>query len=207
MRVSCMVSSTHLADACAEQLIGRNTPLDAAISRWRTGDEAAAQQLYEAAYGRTFRLCIGLLENVEDAEEVTQDALTYALLNIGRFDPTRAQFTTWLHTITVSRCRDKRRRKRFSLISLMEWGGAALNAPCQAPLPEQSVAQQLDQQVLWQTVHTLPPLLREAIVLRYWAQHSFKEMADILDCPIGTAQSRVRLGYQRIRRQLEIPTR
>jgi len=41
--------------------------------------------------------------------------------------------------------------------------------------------------------------LREAILLRYWAGHTYQEMADILGCPLRTAQSRVRLAYKQLR--------
>ncbi|MGB1249265.1 MAG: RNA polymerase sigma factor [Candidatus Promineifilaceae bacterium] len=175
------------------------TDIDQLVARWQTGEQAAAEHLYNHVRGRTFRLSMGLLGNVEDAEEVTQDALTYALLNIGRFDANRAQFTTWLHTITVSRCRDKRRRKRFLLESITEWLQSGRDIVDTDLLPEQALDQLMSQAQIWQAVETLSPTLREAIVLRYWAQHSFKEMAEILSCPIGTAQSRVRLGYKKLR--------
>lgn len=178
------------------------TDFDQLIARWRTGEQAAAEQLYNGLRGRTFRLSMGLLGSVEDAEEVTQDSLTYALLNIDRFDPNRAQFTTWLHTITVSRCRDKRRRKRFSLVSIAEWLQSGRDIVDKEPLPDQLLDQRLTQKQIWQAVETLSPALREAIVLRYWAQHSFKEIASILGCPVGTAQSRVRLGYKKLRTKL-----
>jgi DNA-directed RNA polymerase specialized sigma24 family protein len=44
--------------------------------------------------------------------------------------------------------------------------------------------------------------LREAILLRYWADHTYQEMADILDCPLRTAQSRVRLAFDKLRDRL-----
>jgi DNA-directed RNA polymerase specialized sigma24 family protein len=52
-------------------------------------------------------------------------------------------------------------------------------------------------------VQALSPQLREAILLRYWAGHTYQEMADILGCPLRTAQSRVRLAYQRLRVSLD----
>ena len=84
--------------------------IDTLIERWRAGDERAAEALYNQYRGATFGLAYSLLDNAADAEEVTQDALTYALTHIKRYDPRRARFETWLHTITVSRCRNKRAR-------------------------------------------------------------------------------------------------
>jgi RNA polymerase sigma-70 factor (ECF subfamily) len=55
---------------------------------------------------------------------------------------------------------------------------------------------------LWQALDRLSPKLREAVVLRYWGGHTYQEMAQILSCPLSTAQSRVRLAYEQLRRLL-----
>ena len=172
------------------------------IERWRLGDQRAAEQLYAQTRERVFRLAFGLLGNSEDAEEAAQDALSYALVNIDKFDPDRARFTTWLHTITVSRVRDRQRRKRFSLTSLAEWMAGGRDVSADTPRTEQRMTQQVARDEVWSAVQTLSPVLREAIVLRYWAQHSFREMAEILDCPMGTAQSRVRRGFEQLAKEL-----
>lgn len=85
----------------------------ALIQDWQAGEEEAAEALYNAHRSDVYRLAYALLGNAEDAEEVAQDALTYALVNIRHYAPERASFATWLHTITVSRCRDRQRRKRL----------------------------------------------------------------------------------------------
>ena len=106
------------------------------IERWRNGDQRAAEALYADHRTRVFRLAYGLLGNVQDAEEVAQDTLSYALINIARFDADRAQFSTWLHTIAVSRVRDRQRRKRFSLTSLSQWLESGAEPVADAPAPE-----------------------------------------------------------------------
>lgn len=174
----------------------------ALIVRWQNGEQRAAELLYEQNRARVYRLAYGLLRNSEDAEEVAQDALTYALVNIDRYQPDRARFTTWLHTITVSRVRDKQRRKRFNLTSLSEWLELG-REPESDDVPLETQSEQLfGRKEVWAAVASLTPQLREAIVLRYWLQHSFKEMAQIMGCPLGTAQSRVRRGFEALRKKL-----
>lgn len=173
--------------------------IQAMIERWQGGDERAAGLLYNHFCAPTFRLAYGLLGNAQDAEEAAQDALNYALSYIAHYDPARAGFTTWLHTITVSRCRDRQRRKRLPLVALVEWLGLGYDIPAHTPGPEQQVVLDESHNAVWEAVQTLRPLLREAILLRYWADHTFREMAEILDCPVQTAQSRVRLAYQHLR--------
>ena len=176
--------------------------IDAVVQRWQDGDDRAAEALYNHFRESTFRLAYGLLGDQGDAEEATQDALTYALVNIHRFDPQRASFSTWLHTIAVSRCRDMHRRRRFSgltLVKLMDLGGGPDDL---GEGPEDQIIEQEARSHVWELVQSMSRPLREAIVLRYWAGHTFREMAEILDCPIPTAQSRVRLAYQRLRSAL-----
>ena len=113
------------------------TNLDHLIDRWRAGDERAAESIYNLHRERTFRLAYALLGNTEDAEEAAQDALTYALLNIERFDARRSKFTTWLHMITVSRSRDILRKRRFPTFSLTAWlQGHRNHPPDPQPGPE-----------------------------------------------------------------------
>ena len=68
--------------------------------------------------------------------------------------------------------------------------------------PEETAIAQEDRHELWQALDQLNPKLREAIVLRYWGGHTYREMAQVLSCPLPTAQSRVRLAYERLRELL-----
>ena len=176
--------------------------IDALVQRWRDGDEWAAEALYNYYRESTFRLAYGLLGNLADAEEAAQDALTYALVNVHRYDPQRASFSTWLHYIAVSRSRDRHRRRRPSGLSLTYWLDRGGGPPDPGAGPERQTIEHESRSRVWEVVQTLNRPMREAIVLRYWAGHTYREMAEILDCPVATAQSRVRLAYQRLRMAL-----
>ncbi|MEA3341119.1 MAG: sigma-70 family RNA polymerase sigma factor [Chloroflexota bacterium] len=176
--------------------------IGALIQRWQGGDERAATALYNHHRDSVFRLAYGLLGNTADAEEAAQDALTYALVNIHRYDPGRASFATWLHTITVSRCRDRHRRRRSLTFSLATWLQRGRDVPDSASGPESRAIQAETRSQVWEAVQALSRPLREAVLLRYWAGHTYREMGEILDCPVPTAQSRVRLAYKRLRATL-----
>jgi RNA polymerase sigma-70 factor (ECF subfamily) len=175
-----------------------NTNLDVLLERWRAGDQRAAEAIYNLHRERIFRLAYGLLGNTEDAEEAAQDALSYALLNIARFDPKRSKFTTWLHMITVSRSRDLYRKRRSPTLSLTAWlqRKGSLRAP--GPGLEQMAEKSEMQNAVWDAVQELSPMLREAIVLRHWGRHTYQEIGEIAGCPMKTAQSRVRLAHQKL---------
>ena len=176
--------------------------IQALIERWQGGDQRAAEALYDAYRESTFRLAYGLLGDPADAEDATQDALTYALVHIERYDPGRASFSTWLHVLAVSRCRERLRRRRSLVRALTRWLRRREGTANPAPLPEpQAIHAETCNEVV-RAVLALSPPLREAIVLRYWAGHTYQEMAEIMGCPMPTAQSRVRLAHARLRTML-----
>jgi len=175
------------------------TTLSALIQRWQAGDESACEALYNDQRERVFRLAYGLLGDAADAEEVAQDALAYALSHIRRYDAARSSFATWLHTIAVSRCRDRLRRKRLPWLAAWLQQGGDVRAP---DGPEARAIRSEVRAEISRAVQKLSPPLREAILLRYWAGHTFQEIAHIVGCPVPTAQSRVRLAYQHLRAAL-----
>jgi len=170
------------------------------IRRWQAGDEWAAERIYNQYRDTIFSLAYTLLDDPADAEEVAQDALNYALTHIEQYDPQRARFSTWLHTITVSRCRNKRRRRFLPSLSLFIWrqeGGDALDP---APDPERQAMRGAGCDEVREAIQSLSYPIREAILLRHWGDYTYQEMADIMGCSLGTAQSRVRLAHQQLRK-------
>jgi RNA polymerase sigma-70 factor (ECF subfamily) len=154
------------------------------IQVWlKDGDEKSAEALYEAHRSRVYRLAYALLGSADEAELVMQETMVYALGNIQLYDPQRASFDTWLHTLTVSRTRDR---------------GRGLYVRSQAD----NQASQASQSQVWKVLDQINPQLREALVLRYWGGHTYPEIAQILRCPLPTAQSRVRLGYEQVTKLL-----
>lgn len=177
--------------------------LKALIEHWRTGDQRAAESIFNLHREKTFRLAYGLLGNREDAEEAAQDALAYALLHIHQFDDRRSHFTTWLYRITVSRSRDILRKRGVLTYSLSSWLRDGLNPRDLRPGPEQRAEKKEHQNSVWDALQILSADLREAIILRHWSGCTYQEIAEITNCPMKTAQSRVRLAYQKLARILE----
>ncbi|MBN1563008.1 MAG: sigma-70 family RNA polymerase sigma factor [Anaerolineae bacterium] len=172
------------------------------VRRAKEGDDRAARQLFEKYQLRTYRLALGLLSDQEDAEEVAQDALTYALLNIHKYKEDLSSFSTWLHTITVSRSRDKRRRKILPIIPMTQWLGMGNQIRDHTPGPEAFAMRRETEGGLLTALDKLSPKLREAIVLRFYADCTYKEMGEIMGCSLNTARSRLRLAIEKLRAQL-----
>ena len=174
------------------------------IERALAGDEAAARQLHGDHYPAVLRLAYMLLQNLQDAEDVTQDAFIYAFKHLARYDAERASLTTWLKVIVTSRCRDLQRRRRLRWVSLQQLidTGHEFEDETDAHRPDVAIELIGAQQAVWEALDQVPRKSRQALILRYFGELSYPEMAQALGCTVSTAKSRVVYGLQTLTRLL-----
>jgi len=166
------------------------------------GDAHACADLYQRWCASVYRLAYGILRQEQDAEEVTQDVFVYALSRLKNYDRRKSAFRTWLYTITISRSRNKMRRKWLPTIELNEWSE---NEVGEAERPPEDMAElQVERERVWAALGRLSPKLREAVILRYFENLTFQEIGQILNCPMKTIQSRVRLAHKELAKLLVI---
>lgn len=182
--------------------VTRNAEVDATIARALHGDQSAYAALYDLYAAGLYRLCYSLLMNEQDAEDILQESFLYAFKNLRRYDARKSALKTWLYTIAVSRCRNTYRRKRFLTVDISQWFGMELKAP-PAEGPEASAIRRDASDSIALALQDLSPRLREAIVLRYGQGMTYREIAAVMGCPQKTAESRVRLGHQKLRKSLQ----
>ncbi len=189
--------------SCNESMQHVEPDPEALIAQSLQGNEEAFAALYQACAPGVYRLAYGVLLNTQDAEEVVQDVFVYVYRSLTRFDPNRGAFQTWLYTITISRCRNKRRRKWLPTVMLSHLMGQGIEpAVPRQETPEAAMARRDVRDALETALAALSPRLREAVTLRYAHGLTFREMAEVLGCPQKTAESRVRLAHQALRRAL-----
>lgn len=172
------------------------------IVRCLSGDETAYIALYDQYSGLAYRLAYSLLQHQEDAEEVLQDSFEYAFRRLDHFDERKASFKTWLYQIVVSRCRNKRRRKWLSSISIHEMGERDARDP-HVLQPEETAALNERQRIILKALNELSPKLREVAILRYYGGLQYAEIGHILNIPPKTAESRMRLAHKALRERLD----
>lgn len=172
------------------------------IQRCLRGDQSAYEALYHQYAPALVRLCYSLVLHTQDAEDVVQDSFVYAFKNLVRFDARRSSFKTWLYTIALSRCRNVYRSHRRSLIDLSQVLLPDLPAP-DTERPEKTLEWRDAADAIAASLAELSPRLREVIVLRHGHGLTYREIAEIVDCPPKTAESRVRLAHEKLRQLLE----
>jgi RNA polymerase sigma-70 factor, ECF subfamily len=154
------------------------------IGRTRRGDQAAFRQVVDQDRGRLLRVCFRLLGNVEDAEDIAQEAFRQAYVNQGRFRED-AWFSTWLCRIAVNLCLNALRRRGARSEPLAE------TLPDPRPGPDRAYAQRELGHRLDRALERLGPEMRTAVVLRECLGLSYAEIAEVLDIPLGTVKSRI----------------
>ena len=174
------------------------------ISRAVAGDSVSQRTIYEAFHDRASRLAYLLLRDVQDAEEVVQDAFVYALRNLGRYEAERASLWTWVRVILVSRCRNKRRRKRLPRVSLDVLKAQGKEPRDTTPLgdPPETVARRIVQRRVYEALEDVSPGARDALILRYYEGLSYTEVGETLGCTDAAARQRVVHGKRQLRELL-----
>src|SRR5947208_982595 len=146
------------------------------------GSTSAMEALFRHHWPRAYRAAYLVVHDSAAAEDIAQEAFLAAVRNLDRFDR-RQPFGPWLHRIVVNRAIDWARARTLR----REVGDAELD---HAAPPE---AAELADHTL-EAVRSLPPEHRAVIVLRYLLEYTPGEIANLLDLPRGTVNSRLRRG-------------
>ncbi len=169
---------------------------DPTITKWVTatlnGDQQAFAELVYAHQDAVYYLCYRMLGNRVEAEDATQDAFLKAYQNLQRYDTSRS-FKTWVMSIASNHCIDIIRKRRMQLLSLDEplprADAMALSTDQDGP-ERQAMQTELSEQVQ-ALLDELQPDYRAAVVLRYWYDYSYAEIADALDTTESAIKSRL----------------
>ncbi len=164
----------------------------------RRGDKAAFGQLIEAYQGPVYNLAYRMLNNSGEAEEAAQEAFIRAYTRLGSYDPAH-KFSTWLLSITSNYCIDQIRKRRAVLLSLDEPlpPHPALHSDNNKG-PEAAFIAQEREELVQGLLSELPAEYRQAVVLRYWYDMSYEEIAELQKTTVSAVKSRL----FRARRQL-----
>lgn len=165
------------------------------ISRARRGEQAAFRELLDRYRAPVFNLCLRMLKNRDDAEDIAQEVFIKVFGMLERYDE-RYAFRSWLFKIAANQCIDFIRKNRVKLLSLDEpvkYKGEEIERefPDEAPAPDEEVERVQLGKLLLEIAEELPPHYRSMIVLRHQEQLSYDEIAEILDLPLGTVKARI----------------
>jgi RNA polymerase sigma-70 factor (ECF subfamily) len=171
-----------------------------ALSRAQGGDHQAFAELYSQHKRRIYSLCLRMVGNIAEAEDLTQEAFLQLHRKIGTFRGDSA-FSTWLHRLVINVVLMHLRRKGLSVISLDE-----AMEPAQDEGPGRSfgtadlaLTGTIDRLALERAIGDLPAGYRLIFVLHDIEGYEHNEIASMLDCSIGNSKSQLHKARLKLR--------
>jgi RNA polymerase sigma-70 factor (ECF subfamily) len=159
----------------------------------RQGDRAAFHTLYEAYKDKVYSISLYFFHgDTAAASDATQQVFLKLITGIGRFRGD-SEFSTWLYRMVVNTCLDNAkagRRREFPVDEVM-LGNIATPKSAEEDLLQTEVAGKVQA-----ALSSLPPKLRLPVLLRYFEDLSYGEMAKALNCSMGTVASRLHQGHK-----------
>ncbi len=156
------------------------------------GDESARAWLLRQHSTPVYRFCLRMLSNEEDAQDAAQETMVKVLRNLHRYR-SDWRFSTWVFGIARNTCIDEhRRRKRRRSTSDVEIVDKSAS-------PFEITEREMEAERLRGALEELPPLYREVLLLYHFEQLKYREIADLLDLPLGTVMNRIFRARKRLR--------
>lgn len=159
-----------------------------AIIQVQKGHTEAYKVIVERYMKRAYYIALGYVRNVQDAMDISQESFIKAFRKIKTFDPEKS-FFPWFYKLLKNLCLDHiKRRSRAQEIPLDE-----------ARVLKDEREDREMKEILWKGIEKLPFEQREVIILRYFQQFSYHEIAEITARPVGTIMSSLYYAKKRLR--------
>jgi len=179
----------------------RRRQLAAALRRVAGGDRAALRLVYDETSAKLFGVCLRILNDRSEAEDVLQDVYLNVWRKAAGFDENRASPITWLVAIARNRAIDRVRAGAGTRLSVpIE---AADEVPDPAPIAAETIEAAQENRRLYACLEELEMRQQAAIRSAYMDGLTYEELAERSNVPLGTMKSWIRRGLAKLRRCLE----
>ncbi len=166
------------------------------VSRAKQNDKDAMEELFRINYPVLLGALVRIIGDANFAEDIAQEAVLSAIVNLERYKP-QAKFSTWLISIALNNHRNKLRTKTRE-VSIESIGRTDSEKESAEDLALQRLA--VDEAI--GLLESLSPEKRQVFVLKHYYGFKYKEIADIVGCPIGTVRSRLHDSVNILRQEI-----
>ena len=165
------------------------------ISQAKRGEGKAYDKLLNKYRNSVYNLVFRMVRDVQEAEDLTQEAFIKAFNSLAQFNEEYA-FSTWLYKIATNNCIDFFRKRKLQTLSLdkpIQYKDSEIQQeiPDTDLNPEKTILAKERSAIIREAIDTLPEKYHSAIVLRHSEEKSYEEIAEILNLPIGTVKARI----------------
>lgn len=175
------------------------------VERVQQGDKQAFDMLVIKYQSRVMSLVQRLVRDHHEAQDIVQEAFIKAYRALPRFRGDSA-FYTWLYRIAVNTAKNylvaKGRRPAIDGVEIEEAEVVGIPKLQDIDSPERQLLRDELEQVIHGTINQLPDDLKTAITLREFEGLSYEDIAQVMDCPVGTVRSRIFRAREAIDKQI-----
>ena len=165
----------------------------ALVDACRRGDREAFRELYDASKDKVYSIALYFFHgDAAAAADVTQQVFLKLMTSLHQFRGD-ARFSTWLYRMVVNVCLDRSRRARTGALST---DPAVFDRMPSSGSQEDDLARAQMAAQVQAAVSSLTPKIRAAVLLRYFEEMSYAEMASVLQCSVGTVASRLNRAHE-----------
>jgi RNA polymerase sigma-70 factor (ECF subfamily) len=180
--------------------IASTDPLADLLPRIASGDRAALRQLYQATSPKLFAVCLRILSNRDESEDVLQEVYLTIWRKADRFDAGRASTMTWISTIARNRAIDRlRARGPLAYAEPVD----ELEIEDRAPRAEALLEAAQDRAALAACLSELDERTQRVIRTAFFEGVTYEALALQMDTPLGTVKSWIRRGLLKLKGCLE----
>ena len=178
------------------------------VTELQAGSETAYDWLVTHYHGPVYSLTLSMLGDTADAADSTQEVFLKAFRGIRRFRR-GSSLKTWLYRIAVREALNNRRwfkrhlQKNVSIDAEPEEGFAPVEVEDSSASPYEQMATHEIQAAVQEALQQIPEVFRGAVILRDLEGLSYEEVAEVLDCSVGTVKSRILRGRRTLKELLE----
>lgn len=164
------------------------------------GNMAAFEEVYQRHHRRVYSICLRMLQNATEAEDLTQDVFIQLYRKIGSFRGDSA-FTTWLHRLTVNQVLMHFRKRNVKFEKTTEEGETPVQIVGGTENPRKMPV--VDKIAIENAIEQLPKGYRNVFVLHDVEGYEHEEVAKILGCSVGTSKSQLHKARLKLRKLLQ----
>lgn len=164
------------------------------------GDMTAFEEIYQRHHRRVYSICLRMLQNAYEAEDLTQDVFIQLYRKIGSFRGDSA-FTTWLHRMTVNQVLMHFRKRNVKYEKTTEEGETPDQIVAGTSNPEKMPV--VDKIALENAIDQLPDGYKNVFLLHDVEGYEHEEVARILGCSVGTSKSQLHKARLKLRKLLK----
>jgi len=202
-RLDLLLKGSDMEKLKAKQTVSNLTEAEA-IEQAKEGDAAAFEFLYKAHCRRVYSLCLRMIKNPAEAEDLTQQAFLQLFRKIGTFRG-ESGFSTWLHRVTVNIVLMHIRRHKpaeFPVEDLERYSSNG-EGPFEDGSSDTSMLGAIDRLNLMRAIRKLPAGYKKLFLMHDVIGYEHSEIAGLLGCSIGCSKSQVHKARKKLRRLLQ----